>query len=167
MTKLNLHWLISAEICLFILALILDLGGVSYVGLDRTLIDWINTNNESDLSSAELAAAAFILGSLFFSIFSWIWLWGLRAYSRGIYVAALLVSFIASSLSGTIVTNGWVEGIYALSSVVAGILIGGLYFTDIYKKEGEQAGAGQPATRSESDSESDDKSQPEAEGRSR
>ena len=33
--------------------------------------------------------------------------------------------------------------------------------------KGEQAGAGQPATRSESDSEGDDKPQPEAEGRSR
>ena len=35
------------------------------------------------------------------------------------------------------------------------------------KKEGEQAGAGQPATRSESDSEGGDKPQPESEGRSR
>jgi hypothetical protein len=34
-------------------------------------------------------------------------------------------------------------------------------------EEAEQAGAGQPATRSESDSEGGDKSQPEAEGRSR
>jgi hypothetical protein len=32
---------------------------------------------------------------------------------------------------------------------------------------GEQGGAGQPATRSESDSEGDDKPHPEAEGRSR
>jgi hypothetical protein len=35
------------------------------------------------------------------------------------------------------------------------------------EKEGEQAGTGQPATRSESDSEGGDKPQPEAEGRSR
>ena len=34
-------------------------------------------------------------------------------------------------------------------------------------KEGEQAGAGQPATRPESKSEGSDKPQPEAEGRSR
>ncbi|MBB5354016.1 hypothetical protein HNR46_004288 [Haloferula luteola] len=35
------------------------------------------------------------------------------------------------------------------------------------EKEAEQGGAGQPATRSESDSEGDDNLQPEAEGRSR
>ncbi len=133
MTKLNLHWLISAEICLFILALILELGRVSYVGLDPTLIEWIKTDSESDLGSLEFATAAFMVSSLILSIFSWMWLWGLRPYSRGIYVLGLLVSFVASSITGAIMTNGWIEGLYALSSVVAGILIGGLYFTDIYK----------------------------------
>ena len=135
MTKLNLHWLISAEICLFIFALILEFGGVGYVGLDQPLIDWLNTRDESDLNSAELIAGVFLVGSLVFSIFSWIWLWGLRRYSRGIYLTALLTSFFASSISGPYVSNGWLEGIYALSSVVAGALIGGLYFSDIYNKK--------------------------------
>jgi len=58
----------------------------------------------------------------------------------------------------------WSGGINFLGCVAFYILIGSGLFGN---QEGEHAGTGQPATRSESKSEGGDKPQPEAEGRSR
>jgi hypothetical protein len=58
-------------------------------------------------------------------------------------------------------------GRQSFSLHLSGISIAGHLFALPQKPKAEQAGAGQPATRSESKSEGSDKPQPESEGRSR
>ncbi|MEM9283819.1 MAG: hypothetical protein AAGA96_18510 [Verrucomicrobiota bacterium] len=132
MNRQTLHWLIAIEICLNLVATKLDWTGVAQVGLDQELSGWIAAQGEKELSTSESAVMIAALAFFPFLVFSWIWLWMLKPYSRIVYVLTSVPGFLLLPLSGAIVSNGWPDLFYGLSSIVAGMIIGGLYFSYVY-----------------------------------
>jgi hypothetical protein len=132
MTRQTLHWLIAIEICLILVSYKLYWSGLSYAGIDQPLLDWIFAQGEKDLTTQEIILGLLGFSSIPILIFSWIWLWSLRPYSRIIYVITSIPGFVLLPLTGPHVSNGWPDIFEGLASIVAGMIIGALYFSDLY-----------------------------------
>ena len=74
---------------------------------------------------------------------------------------------VATPMPNDALTSAVMEAMEPLLQIVRDHHARTVSILNRYKPEAEQAGAGQPATRPESDSEGSDKPQPESEGRSR
>lgn len=146
MTRQKLHWLIALDVCLVLFALKLELSGISQIGLDQELADWLAKQEEQELTKNELIAGIVSLVLIMMLLFSWIWLWMLKPYSRIIYTVTSISGFFLLPILGVYITNGWPDLFDGLSSIVAGIIIGALYFSDVYphRKQAQQATAPNP-----------------------
>ena len=155
MTKQKLHWLIALEIGLILISLKAEWFGIGHIGLDSQLQEWVTSEKERDLTQTEWVSGIVALTFFPCMIFSWVWLWMLKPYSRALYTALVLIGFAFYPLAGAYVSNGWIDIVNGIGLVVTGMIIGALYFTDIYdlKNTAEQGSAHQSTTRSESKSE--------------
>jgi len=135
MTKEKLHWLIALEVGLVLISFKMSWFGVDYIGLDETLRNWVVSEQERELSEREWILAYVAFGVLLLVIFSWIWLWMLKPYSRILYTLLAVSGFIFIPFMGVRVSNGWIDCIDGLATIITGMIIAVLYFTDVYSKE--------------------------------
>ncbi len=132
MTKQNLHWLIALEIGLILISFKAEWFGVSYIGLDSHLLEWVRSEEERDLTNTELITGLAALAFFPIMAFSWVWLWMLKPYSRALYTFTVLLGFGFYPFGGTYVSNGWMDIFNSLSLIMTGMILCALYFTNIY-----------------------------------
>ena len=140
MRKQNLHWLIALEVGISLFSVTAGWFGVDRIGLDPQLQEWIITEEERYLTKRELITALVALAFFPILVFSWVWLWKLKPYSRGLYSAVVFSGFIFYPLESPYVSNGWFDILDAFASIITGMILCSLYFTDIYprKQKSEQ-----------------------------
>ena len=150
MTLQKLHWLIALEIGLILISFKAGWFGVDQIGLDEHLRQWLASEAERELTKREWIIGLAALVFFPFVIFSWIWLWMLKPYSRIFYTLSVAIGFAFYPLGGPYVSNGFLEIVDGLTTVISGMILGVLYFTHIYPKTkpAEQDVAPQSTTRS-------------------
>ena len=134
MTKQQLHWLISLEIGLILISFKAEWFGIGHLGLDSHLQEWVTSEEERDLTKTEWITGVAALAFLPVMVFSWVWIWMLKPYSRALYTATGLLGFAFYPFAGAYVSNGWIDIFNSLSLVATGMILCSLYFTDIYSK---------------------------------
>jgi hypothetical protein len=138
MTKEKLHWLIAIEVGLIILSIKMRWFAVDQVGLDPYLSEWIISEGQRGLSEPERIIGLSAMAYWLLTIISWLWLWNFKPYSRTLYTLMVFLGFVFYPLVGAYVSNGWVEMVEGFALIVSGMILGVLYFTDVYPKKSLQ-----------------------------
>lgn len=127
-----LQSLIAIEVCLILFCIKLYLFGVDKIGLDNTLLEWLSIDEEKTLTRSDLCIISAGLLILILNVFSWVWLWMLKPYSRILYTALLFIIIILGGFMGPCVSNGYIVIFEQISLVISGLIVEVLYFTDLY-----------------------------------
>lgn len=131
----KLRALIVIEIALYALLFIIGFNNWHHYGLDSDLIAVIETRSETNAIVPKWHLCVMSLNTFLwgYSLFK---LWFLGSYSRCLYTISLLLGWVVFlCVSGNPITNVYVGLIEGLSYTVSGMILGMLYFSNLYKKE--------------------------------
>jgi len=129
-----LRMLIITDIVLTVLLIISELALQST--LPAPLRKWLDDWGEPSLSPIQMLVLALFLVTISVGMIAWIALYNFWKYGPPLYVAAWILSVIGTALSGPSVMTSAGATLELLETVVAGMILGIVYFSDLRARFG-------------------------------
>ena len=125
----TMRLLIVGQVVALVLTIAVD--AATQGALPAQLQAYLAEVEASELTPASTAVGLLGLLAIVASVISWIGLWRLWRPARSVYAVALLSALVITLFTGPVVWSGVVGTIDDVASIVAGMLLGLLYSSDL------------------------------------